>query len=548
MSLSPTPKDISERASYELGWVAIHRLLHEGKSWSGREEHCSFWNSGDGRFFNASAVTGLDLPDDARAAARVDWDLDGKSDLWVAGRNSPRLRLFLNRSPNEFAALDLLLRGTKSNRDGIGARVEVTLADGRRLLQTVRAGEGYLAQSSKWLHFGLGASAAIERVRVSWPSPGGATWEEFTGASSAGRFTLVEGSGAASGARPVGRTTLSTGPALSAPSTEIARIWLAARPPLPPLPILASDGAEADARNGVEPPMLVMLWASWCAPCIQELTEFARRADELRAAGVRVIALSADEIDRRHEAVDVLERLQWDFHAGFTTVPTLEALDALQRSVLERRRRTPLPTSFLVDQDRQVAAIYKGPVSVDTLLADVARLRAPATERRDRAAPFGGRWMAPPPTPDWALLELAYVERELEGAAAEVARMRLVSRERSRAGLLNEMGKTRADQGKVPEAIATFEEALANEPDFVEARLNLAYMLHQSGRVAEAVVHYEHALRSDSRNVTALFNLALARCALGQRERAQVELELIRVVDTRAAAELERQIKEYFER
>ena len=63
---------------------------------------------------------------------------------------------------------------------------------------------------------------------------------------------------------------------------------------------------------------------------------------------------------------------------------TLETLDALQSSVLDRRRRTPVPTSFLVDRERRVAAIYKGPVDVDTLLADVARLGARPDEQRDR--------------------------------------------------------------------------------------------------------------------------------------------------------------------
>ncbi|MCC7013613.1 MAG: ASPIC/UnbV domain-containing protein [Planctomycetes bacterium] len=546
MSLSPTVEENVSRSNYEMGWVAVHRMLREGKSWSGREEHCSYWNTGDGRFANVSGVTGLDSKDDARAAALVDWDLDGKRDIWIAGRNSPRVRLFLNRTPTTHRSLEVLLRGTECNRDAIGARVELTMSDGRRYLQTLRAGEGYLAQSSKWLHFGLGATGEIARLRVRWPNVGGAAWEVFEGLEASGHFVLSQGTGRAEPRVLGAPSALASAEARTAKPTEKARIWLASRVPLPPLPILTSEGVAGDARDGIPAPSLIVLWATWCPPCVGELGELARRAGELSAAGLSVVALSVDEEPQRKAAFELLERLQWDFHAGFASLPAMESLDALQRSVLDRKRRTPIPTSFLVDHERQLAAVYKGPVEIETLLADVARLRARPQELRERATPFPGVWMSALPAPALLSLELAYVERKLDAAAAEIGRARMVSKERSRASILNEMGKVRADQGKLAEALATFQEAVANEPEFIEARINLAYALHQSGRVAEAIPQYEQVLRFDSRNVTALFNLALARCTLGNLERARQELELLRVIDSKAAAELERQMRKYF--
>jgi peroxiredoxin len=531
-----------DRASYELGWVAVHRMLREGKSWSGREEDCSYWNTGDGRFANVSAVTGLDLPDDGRAAARVDWDLDGKTDLVLSERNSPRVRVFVNRAPSKHRSIDLLLRGKTCNRDAIGARVEVELADGGKRIDTLRAGEGYLAQSSKWLHFGLGQDG-VAKVRVRWP--GSRDFEEFSGVEAGGKFILEQSSGAAKrwSATPIELATKSAEPFAS---TERARIVLAGQPPLPPLPILTSEGQPADVQTGIEPPLLVMLWASWCPPCASELTEFARRADEIRAAGLAVLALSVDEEPKRPQAFEFLTRLQWDFHAGFASVEAIEALDGLQRSVLDRKRRMPVPTSFLVDRERKIAVIYKGPVDVATLLADVARLGARPEERHLRAAAFPGKWLSETPEPDLGALEFAYVERGLEAASADVSKRRIVSKSRSRAGLVNDMGKVRAQQGKLDEALANFAEAVQIEPGFVEARLNFAYALHQSGRVAEAVPEYERVLQADSRNVVAAFNLALARCALGQRDRARTEIELVRVLDASRAGELERQIAQYF--
>lgn len=546
MSLSPTPDQQAQRASYELGWVAIHRMLREGGSWSGREQNCAFVNTRDGGFVTASGVTGFDVADDMRAVARVDWDQDGRGDLLFTGRNSPRVRLFLNRAEMAGKTLEIRLQGTACNRDAIGARVELELDDGRKLVQALRAGEGYLAQSSKWLHFGLGTAKPL-KLRVRWPKPSERGWEEFPLAGDAQRFTLVEGSGVAQAvaSRPV---ELALAPAESFVSTETARIPLAARVPLPPLPMLTPDGMTADAKLGVEPPMLVTLWASWCAPCVKELTEFARRADELRAAGVNVLALSVDEQGTRKEALALLERLQWDFHAGFATLDVLEGLDALQASVLDRRRRTPVPTSFLVDAERRVAVIYKGPAGVETLLADLARLGARPEELRDRAAPFPGRWMGALPEAPLAALELAYVERGLEEAAGELSRERLVSKQRSRAEILNEMGKVRAQQGRLEEAIASFAEALDLEPRSLELNINLAYALHQTGRIADAVPFYENALRLDSRNVVALTNLALAHCALGRCDLADQELAVLDIVDPKAAADVRRQMKTYFGR
>ncbi len=538
MSLSPSKEQPANLASYELGWVATHRMLREGKSWSGREEDCSYLNTGDGRFANVSAVTGLDSADDTRAAARVDWDLDGRVDVWVAGRNSPRVRLYLNRSATTNASVELRLVGATSNRDAVGAQVEVVLGDGKRHVQTLRAGEGYLAQSSKWMHFGLGAATSIEKVVVRWPAPSKLI-EEFRGVEPRARFVLNEGAGTAQRWTASGPpSALVTAPSKPVAMSEKARIVLAARLPLPPLPILLTDGTAADAREGLAAPLLVVVWSSTCTPCLAELTELARRSDDLRAAGLAVVALSVDEPARRADAIEFLERVQWPHHAAFATTESIEALDVLQRTVTDRKRRMPVPTSFLVDAEKAVAYIYKGAPGVDVVLADAGRLRARATETRAAAQPFDGVWRSTPPQADLALLELGLAERGLEAAAADIARRRVETKQESRAAVLNEMGMVRARQGKLDEAVATFAEALALEPDFMAALVNMATALQQTQRVAEAIPYYEQALRIDPRNVTAIFNLALAQCQLGRADQTRAELEQLDVLDPATAAKL----------
>lgn len=96
-------------------------MIREGGSWSGRERNCAFLNTGDGRFADVSAVAGWDFPDDGRAVAVVDWDLDGALDVWVSNRNGPRVRFLKNAGLAENRYLAVRLIGVTCNRDAIGA-------------------------------------------------------------------------------------------------------------------------------------------------------------------------------------------------------------------------------------------------------------------------------------------------------------------------------------------------------------------------------------------------------------------------------------------
>ena len=181
------------------------KLLREGRSFSGRERNCAFMNCDGQAFANISAVSGLNYDDDGRALAVSDWDQDGDLDLWFLNRTGPRLRLMINQSDqrssqsNKFVAFQL--QGTESNRDGIGARVTVHLPDPTNgetpsttlpIHQTLSAGDAFLSQSSKWLHFGLGEADSIESVLVRWPS---GRLETFKGCQLGNRYRLIEGAG-----------------------------------------------------------------------------------------------------------------------------------------------------------------------------------------------------------------------------------------------------------------------------------------------------------------------------------------------------------------
>ena len=163
----------SEIIRYDLGWDAINSMLRAGRSLSGRERNCCFLNSGGQRFADVSGVTGLDYADDGRVLALSDWDYDGDVDFWVANRSGPQVRFLQNNLKRGQAFVAVKLEGVASNRDGIGARVVIeSTVNGKPVTQTqtLKAGEGYLAQNSKWLHFGLGNATQINALRVTWPS------------------------------------------------------------------------------------------------------------------------------------------------------------------------------------------------------------------------------------------------------------------------------------------------------------------------------------------------------------------------------------------
>jgi hypothetical protein len=77
--------------------------------------------------------------------------------------------LLHNTSPNAGHWISIKLVGHKSNRDGIGAQVEV-LAGGNRQTHERVAGSGYLSQDDPRVHFGLGTATKVDRLTVTWPS------------------------------------------------------------------------------------------------------------------------------------------------------------------------------------------------------------------------------------------------------------------------------------------------------------------------------------------------------------------------------------------
>jgi enediyne biosynthesis protein E4 len=132
-----------------------------------------FRNKGKGKFEDVSDRVGpaLRQPIVGRGAAYLDFDNDGDLDLVISTNNGPA-KLLRNDNGNQNNLLRIKTIGTRSNRDGIGAKVTVKTDRGLRLTSMVKDGSSYLSQSELPLTFGLGkpTTESTVSVEVVWPS------------------------------------------------------------------------------------------------------------------------------------------------------------------------------------------------------------------------------------------------------------------------------------------------------------------------------------------------------------------------------------------
>lgn len=134
------------------------------------QEHTLFRGLGNARFTDVSRQAGdvLSVRTTARGACFADYDNDGKVDAFVVNLGG-KGTLVHNISPRTGHWLTIHLKGSKSNTDGIGAKIEVVVGDKHFTAERV-GGSGYLSQDDGRLHFGLGAAMIVDKVTVHWPS------------------------------------------------------------------------------------------------------------------------------------------------------------------------------------------------------------------------------------------------------------------------------------------------------------------------------------------------------------------------------------------
>jgi hypothetical protein len=237
-------------------------------SFSGNESNPFFRNSGGPAFDEIGSTLGLSRPEDGRGLAIVDLDGDGAQDVVLHNFHRNPVVALLNRSAAGTNWLRLRLRGTASNRFGIGARVEVS---GR--VQELACGMGYQSGNAPELHFGLGKATSAD-VKIRWPS--GAV-QTLPGLAGNRIHTIFEGEAAVRSEAP--------NPVAIEPEPAPPKLRVPEGPPLT-LP----DG-----------PHLVIAFSIDCHACVEELKRMGEIETRARALGLNVIWAGLDDPKRVEE-------------------------------------------------------------------------------------------------------------------------------------------------------------------------------------------------------------------------------------------------------
>lgn len=151
------------------GKIDIFKTNGALKHLYGQEDQV-FENEGNGKFRDISLMLGSYFKRElvGRGACLGDYDNDGDIDIYITNLNDRGVFLRNNKG-NQNNWLTLKLVGTTSNRDGIGARVEVTCGGIKQTAQK-KSASGYLSQNDPRLHFGLAKNDKVDRIDIIWPS------------------------------------------------------------------------------------------------------------------------------------------------------------------------------------------------------------------------------------------------------------------------------------------------------------------------------------------------------------------------------------------
>ena len=500
--MSSSPENRARSSEYERGWALLYRLIRLNGSLSGHERNVLYWNQGDGRFADLSAVAGLDFPEDGRAFVTFDFDRDGDLDILLNNRNSPQLRLLRNDFPAAHRSVAVRLEGTASNRDAVGARLVLETGSGRRLTRTVRSGSGFRSQPSRMMHFGLADEDQIHSLTVFWPS--GAV-EQHQGIPVDHSVSIKEGRPDID-VRPFRAHTQSL-VAPDPPPRDADKpwtgIWLTEATPAPQLQGRTLDGEPFVAERYQGKRLLLNFWATWCAPCRAELADFAEHREALEGAGLAVVLVSVDEPGDIETVRRYAAGKQLTYPVLLPDTSTVTAFDLFVRHVLDQSGELAIPTTFLIDESGRIVKLYRGRTTARQILADAENWPGDETDALERALPFSGRAYVTRFERNWTQLADAYAAAGLRDEAVAALEHALQVHPEHPA-IVDRLGSLYAEQGRWQDALGAHQTALELGLPGLGPRLRVATALAELGRLPEAGAAASEALAQSPDDIDAL--------------------------------------------
>lgn len=470
-----SPASQKAAPAYENGWNAINQFIREDTSWNGHEPNVLYARRG-GRYYDFSGVSGIDFEDDSRAFAVTDFDGDGNLDIVLKSRLGPQVRVLRNEWGTNRRSIAFRLTGTRSNRDAIGAAVEIEFS-GKRTARFVQAGSGYLSQHTKTLYFGLGEALRVDHAVIRWPS---GLRQELRNLDTGFLYDVTEGDSqprrkAFAPRRPISAVT----PVSQDNRPSFEETWLLLPVPIP------------QKHRG---PGFVLLTAGR-TPALPE-------------------GIPGKVLDLERESPDIAS-----VYALF------------RRYLFDYRTDLQLPMLILIDERGLAHKVYPGVPAVSRLREDLQLMARP--ERQKLALPFSGHYFAPPRRNHFRLGSAFFWAGYPEQALVYLNEVIREQPDNGKAHLA--VGFIHMEAGRAGPSREHLERAVQLLPKVPDAWIYYGRLELTAGRNREALLDFERALMLDPDSPFALMSAGQAHAALGEDAAAEPLFRRAMVLDAKDA-------------
>lgn len=469
--VNKSPLTAEASNAYQNAWNALNQFIREDYSWNGNEPNVLHAKRGD-RYYDFSGVSGLDFSDDSRAFAVLDFDNDGRPDLILKSRLGPQVRVLQNNCSGTNHSIAFRLYGTESNRDAIGARVEV---DGQT--KWLAAGSEFLSQHSKRMLFGLGSKTEARKVHIKWPS---GRSQVLTNLSAGKTYFITEGSKAVKAEEFDAPHAMAAAQTKKDNSLALADTWFLEPVPLPEVhkgPGLLKLDFTKDTDKRAQYEIFRRYLFDWRAPLEPQLLLL------LNGDGHAVKIYSASPSDAEVKA----------------DIASLQ-LPAMDRAI-------PFPGYYVAPRYRD---FFK--FGAAFLWAGYYAQALPYLEQVLQRTPKNVR----------TLLLAAQVADELNLAAkTEDFYRRAVDSDPSSAEANNGLGQALGKRGASADARKYLERAIELRRDYSDAINNLGVLFTQQGQLNDAIAAFKYGIRVSPDEDILYLNLGRAYIQSGKLDRAR---------------------------
>ncbi len=512
---------------YSDAWSAINEFIRSDYTWSGYQRNNFYLNNRNGTFTEAAGVLGLDCIEDSRSFAFGDFDGDGRLEVVLKNRTAPQLRLLQNRLNGLDAAIAFSLKGTQSNRDAVGAEVEVHGPAGSQR-KSVWAGSGFLSQNSKVVHFGLGAKAGPVSAVVTWP---GGTKQTFDNLPSGHRIEIQEGSAdfKAIPFRVVREYAKVSNAQLRDAIPAARHSWLVEPIAPPSLSLKGQDGKIHSLDDAKGHAQLLVFLTTGCDESRSFLLALEEAHSRLSKSGLQVLSVLVNAGGGLASGLSSMHR-QLPFPVLAADPETAGVYNIFYRYLFDRRLDLPFPISFLLDAEGNAVKVYRGSVTAAQVLEDALNIPAEAQDRLKRALPFPGRYYRSGLHHNYFTYGVAYLQFEYVDQAL-LAFQRSIERNPSYAAAYYNVALIYLNKGAFEDARTNLEKTVELDPANADAWNNLGVVAGQNGDYDAARRDFQHALDLQPAHLLAIQNMVKLYRFQGRADDAEALLKKAIAVD-----------------